>query len=340
MEYPSLDKPTAGAFRFNTDTSQLEIYDGNQWTGVAATSPYIQTGGTRAICAGGYDDSASLNVIDYVNLSTTGNFSDFGDLTNGLQGCTFGNTSSRTRGLFGGGEPYRSQIDYITISHTGNAADFGDLTQNYRYLLGCASATRGLFGAGGTPSPWSVNNVEYVTIAATGNAVDFGDMQTATAMGGQGYASPTRGIFAKGENSPDIQIEYCTIATTGNWSDYGDLSTPADTNHNRGASNAVRGLNAGGYVPSPGAYTNTIDFLTIASIGSCIDFGDLSSIRASGICCTSPTRMIYAGGSPPNAGLVTVDFVEIMTKGNSTDFGDLTDARNTLAGVSNGHGGL
>ena len=50
--------------------------------------------------------------------------------------------------------------------------------------------------------------------------------------------------------------------------------------------------------------------------------------------------MIYAGGSPPNAGLVTVDFVEIMTKGNSTDFGDLTDARNTLAGVSNGHGGL
>ena len=47
MEYPSLDTPTAGAFRFNTDSDQLEIYDGNQWTGVLATSPELQTGGTR-----------------------------------------------------------------------------------------------------------------------------------------------------------------------------------------------------------------------------------------------------------------------------------------------------
>ena len=26
----------AGAIRFNTDTSQMEIWDGNQWTGVMA----------------------------------------------------------------------------------------------------------------------------------------------------------------------------------------------------------------------------------------------------------------------------------------------------------------
>ena len=47
MEYPSLDKPKAGAFRFNTDSSQMEIYDGNQWTGVVSDSPELQTGGTR-----------------------------------------------------------------------------------------------------------------------------------------------------------------------------------------------------------------------------------------------------------------------------------------------------
>ena len=34
--------------RFNTD-SQMEIYDGNQWTGILATSPDQQTGGTRGI---------------------------------------------------------------------------------------------------------------------------------------------------------------------------------------------------------------------------------------------------------------------------------------------------
>ena len=28
----------AGAIRFNTDSSQMEIYDGNQWTGMLSTS--------------------------------------------------------------------------------------------------------------------------------------------------------------------------------------------------------------------------------------------------------------------------------------------------------------
>ena len=37
----------AGAIRFNTDSSQMEIYDGNQWTGILATSPELQTGGGR-----------------------------------------------------------------------------------------------------------------------------------------------------------------------------------------------------------------------------------------------------------------------------------------------------
>ena len=53
MEYPSLDTAKAGAIRFNTDSSQMEIYDGNQWTGILATSPELQTGGTRGIDSAG-----------------------------------------------------------------------------------------------------------------------------------------------------------------------------------------------------------------------------------------------------------------------------------------------
>ena len=49
MEKPSLDTAKAGAMRFNTDSSQMEIYDGNQWTGILATSPEQQTGGTRGL---------------------------------------------------------------------------------------------------------------------------------------------------------------------------------------------------------------------------------------------------------------------------------------------------
>ena len=80
MEYPSFDKPKAGALRFNTDSSQLEIYDGNQWTGIESTSPELQTGGTRGLVGGGNQPGVS-NVIQYQNIDSTGNFSDFGDMT-------------------------------------------------------------------------------------------------------------------------------------------------------------------------------------------------------------------------------------------------------------------
>ena len=52
IDYPSLDPPTKGAFRFNTDSDQMEIYDGNQWTVVLSTSPYQQTGGDRGLFGG------------------------------------------------------------------------------------------------------------------------------------------------------------------------------------------------------------------------------------------------------------------------------------------------
>ena len=78
MEYPSLDTAKAGAFRFNTDSSQMEIYDGNQWVGISATSPELQTGGTRGLWAG--RNSPHTDAIDFVNIDTTGNASDFGNL--------------------------------------------------------------------------------------------------------------------------------------------------------------------------------------------------------------------------------------------------------------------
>jgi|LWDU01.1.fsa_nt_gi hypothetical protein len=87
---------------------------------------------TRGIIAGGAPWTGNaLNTIDYVTIATTGNATDFGDLTRtayGVQGC-----SSGTRGVFGGGNLINSGqttniLDYITIATTGNAIDFGDLT--------------------------------------------------------------------------------------------------------------------------------------------------------------------------------------------------------------------
>ena len=76
MEKPSLDTAKAGAMRFNTDSSQMEIYDGNQWTGILSTSTLLQTGGTRGFFAGGNSSN-----IDFINVDLTGNAQDFGDLS-------------------------------------------------------------------------------------------------------------------------------------------------------------------------------------------------------------------------------------------------------------------
>ena len=39
----------SGSIRFNTDSSKLELYDGNAWFELDATSPELQTGGPRGV---------------------------------------------------------------------------------------------------------------------------------------------------------------------------------------------------------------------------------------------------------------------------------------------------
>ncbi len=102
MEYPSLNKPEAGAIRFNTDSIQMEIYDGNQWVLVQATSPELLTGGTRGVLGAGRSEGGAsqtkVNNIQYINIATTGNAIDFGDATYADARCS-GQVSSRTRGI-------------------------------------------------------------------------------------------------------------------------------------------------------------------------------------------------------------------------------------------------
>ena len=56
----------AGATRFNTDTNQLEIWDGNQWTGILSTSSELETGGDTAILGRIGNDSVNTDKVDKV----------------------------------------------------------------------------------------------------------------------------------------------------------------------------------------------------------------------------------------------------------------------------------
>jgi hypothetical protein len=338
----SASPPTAGAFRYNTDSSQLEIYDGNQWTGVLATSPEQQTGGTRGVLAGGYTPSAWVNTIDFINISTTGDAADFGDLTE-PRGDFSGTISSRTRGCFAGGyfpspQVRYNVIDYVTIASTGDAIDFGDLPRTANSGTPLSSATRGIYAGGYYPSNNRSNVIDYFTIASTGNAADFGDLKQPTRHAG-GSASPTRGIIAGGNMEPGgpsgfyNTIDFVTIATTGNSADFGDLTDARQTCY--GASNTIRACFAYGVSPGP-TYSNAVDYITIATLGNAEDFGDLATSVNHTSAVTSPTRIVMYGGAAKDE----IQYHQIMSTGDFVDFGNLVAARGSLASASNGHGGL
>ena len=335
MEYPSLDKPTAGAFRFNTDSSQMEIYDGNQWTVVLATSPELHTGGTRGIFAAGEGHPAGAqSIITYVNVDTTGNAVSFGNLTQ--NGAAFA-CSSRTRGLCLMNNPDRKSVDKITIASIGDGVDWGDLVNGIWQRGGVSNSTRGMWAGGSYPGSQTYDKIEAVTIASEGSSFEFGDL-TISVVDHFGFASPTRGVWGGGVTAPATYrdtIDYVTIATQGKAGDFGDLTAALRSVH--GASNSTRGVWGGGHTgPTP---SNSLQYITISTVGNTTEFGDLTVARAGGGACASPTRGIWAGGYSPSK-TATIDYVQIMTTGNAVDFGDLTTPTQYPGTFSNGHGGL
>ena len=106
----------AGAIRFNSDTCQMEIYDGNQWTGILATSPDLETGGTRAMMlAGAYPVNTDIQIF---NIATTGNAVDSG-FDFGTSRYLGAAASDRTRGVYFGGYSLSAQIRFNSIPSVG-----------------------------------------------------------------------------------------------------------------------------------------------------------------------------------------------------------------------------
>jgi len=345
QELPSYDQAPAGAIRFNTDSRKLEVYTGGpvgygtlpngQWMQVDSFTPEIATGGTRGVLYGGASPGRD-NVIQYNNLDTTGNSIDFGDTAAGNV-FTSGGVGSRTRGVFNASEPSYTALDFITFASTGNAASFGTISPSSGGT-GLSDSTRGIFSLGGNIG------IEYITIAATGNAVDFGD-DSSILTGRASGASSTRGVLAGGYGpSPFPQsdvIDHLTISTLGNVADFGNLSfAHSDVG---GASNSTRMLIAGGYIfPSPTVIYNTIEYVTISTLGNSTDFGDLTVARSQLGGAASPTRGVFMGGNIPSSPntTTTIDYVQIPSLGDAIDFGDLLQNRRNGAAASNGHGGL
>ena len=197
---------------------------------------------TRGVYSGGESASSpnpSLNNIEFVTMSTSGNGQDFGDLVDA--GSSYATASSPTRGVNMGG--YRDGevnfIDFITIATTGNSQDFGDLINTARNGNGGVSNGHRGIVMGGYASPARTNVIQYVTIQSTGNAIDFGDLTDARDPAVT--SSLTRGIACTGDYPSNVNIiDFIEIMTTANAVDFGDMLTK--TSSAQTCSNAHGGL--------------------------------------------------------------------------------------------------
>ena len=145
-------------------------------------------------------------------------------------------------------------------------------------------------------------------------------------------------------NTDSAKLEYFRGNTIG-WTEIEASSHEVGGGTGSNTGTGTRGFSAGRHV-----YEDTIEFITISTLGDSQDFGDLTQGRFSrGNLVGSDSRMIFAGGYGYKN---TIDFWTVQSLGNAVDFGDLTDLRQQMSGCNDkirgiwaggrgpGHGGV
>ena len=168
----------------------------------------------------------------------------------------------------------------------------------------------------------------------------------------EGTSASGRALFSGGYtdgNNRTRDITRINIPTLGNATHFGELARNLTTD-GQGVGSQTRGVFCGGYgVQTPGGSTgrqDDIDYVTIASEGKAIDFGNLGIARNGQGSCSSSTRGLIAGGATnigsPGATNCTnaIEYIEISTLGDGVDFGDLFKERNCSGGIQSSTRGI
>jgi len=310
-----------------------------------AQSPAACASDTRGVFAGSARFSGSWlvsSVIDFVTIASTGNATDFGDLTvarGQFAGCSSGAaavqlvaTPTGTIAVFGGGYLSGGMLQAVNLATTGNSVWFSCLWSNVSNPAACSSSTRGLFiGGYSYANSASSNVISYITFASLGAPTDFGDT-TSPCNYNEALSNATRGVNAIGYNGSSAvnSIDYVTIATTGDATDFGDLTV----SFNRGGACAstTRGVFGFGFNAAGTINSNVMEYITIATTGNATDFGDLLNLKKNGLAgCSNSTRGVFGGGDDSLDGgggsVNVIQYITIASTGNATDFGDLTAKR-------------
>jgi len=191
-----------------------------------------------------------------------------------------------------------------------------------------------------------LNNPDSPTIG-TATAGDAAASVTFTApanVGGSAISaysalSTPGGVVASAASSPIsvTGLSNGTAYTFAVWATntYGPSAYSASSNSVSPA--APIAVFSGGYSPSAGEFVNVMDYVTIATTGNAIDFGDLVSVSNDNAACASSTRGVIKAG---NAGSSALNYITFASVGNASSFGSLTNPVGSLASANSSTRGL
>jgi hypothetical protein len=126
-------------------------------------------------------------------------------------------------------------------------------------------------------------------------------------------------------NTDSKHLEYFRGDTIG-W-----VEVEASNNDLGGGTGSNTGTGARGFQAGYHVSGDTIEYITISTLGDSQDFGNLSAGRYNnGYTVGNENRMVFAGGYYVN----TIDYWTVQSLGNAVDFGDLTEPRQSMSGVN------
>ncbi len=188
--------------------------------------------------------------------------------------------------------------------------------------------------AGGYTVPNNTAKTSYINISSAGDSQDFGDLSLAIRYQA-GCSSSTRGIIFSGySNAYQSTITKTTIATTGSHATFGNVlisGSAAGVLGHGSFSNQIRALMFSGY---NGAQLPEIKYVTIASEGNTVEFGDMTYNYRYGSATGSKTRAMPMGGYDGSAAVNTINVITMSTTGDAKDFGDLSETMSDGVGTS------
>ena len=130
-------------------------------------------------------------------------------------------------------------------------------------------------------------------------------------------------------NTDSKHLEYYRGDTIG-WSEIEASNHELGGGTGSNVGTGTRGIMGGYHVAG-----DTIEYITISTLGDSQDFGNLNNGRHnSNQNACNETRMIWGGGYDAGGWRDDMDYITVSSLGNAADFGNLTEARNGCGAVN------